>query len=89
MVSLTTTFVSLTAAHLAPTEPSSTRHTSLTEQVLDRCQLKRVKARVLRVDLRHVCVALQRWGLLGREFGLPDLAPVAVFAKQLHADPHR
>jgi len=69
--------------------PALYKRHSLTEQVLDRCQLKRVKARVLRVDLRHVFIALQRWGLLGKEFGLPDLAPIAVFAKQLHADPHR
>jgi hypothetical protein len=81
------------AAHVTLTRrdarPGGAAAARLTEQVLDRCQLKRVRARVLRVDLRHVCKHLQRWGLLGKEFGLPDLAPVAVFAKQQHADPHR
>ena len=66
-----------------------TRAGSLTEQVLDGCQLKRAKARKLRVDLRHVCKHLQRWGLLGKEFGLPELAPIAVFAEQQHSDPTR
>lgn len=65
------------------------RAPSLTEQVLDRCQLKRVKARVLRVDLRHVCKHLARWQLLGKEFQLPDLAVIALFAKQQHSDPRR
>eukprot|EP00879_Flechtneria_rotunda_P027528 GHRR01029494.1.p1 GENE.GHRR01029494.1~~GHRR01029494.1.p1 ORF type:complete len:381 (+),score=140.39 GHRR01029494.1:430-1572(+) len=61
----------------------------LTEQVLERCQIKRVRSRVLQVDMRYVAKHLQRWGLLGKEFTLPELAPVIIFAKQLSTDPYR
>lgn len=57
--------------------------------MLERCQVKRVKAAALRVDLRAVAKHLQRWGLLGKEIMLPELMPVAIFALQPQADPHR
>lgn len=61
----------------------------LTEQVLERCQIRRVRAPVLRVDVRYVAKHLQRWGLLGKEFSLPELAPVIIFAKQASTDPYK
>lgn len=61
----------------------------LTEQVLERCQIRRVRSRVLRVDVRYVAKHLQRWGLLGKEFTLPELAPVIIFAKQASTDPYK
>ncbi|KAF6247868.1 hypothetical protein COO60DRAFT_1707360 [Scenedesmus sp. NREL 46B-D3] len=64
-------------------------HVRLTEQVLERCQIRRVRSRVLRVDVRYVAKHLQRWGLLGKEFSLPELAPVIIFAKQASTDPYK
>lgn len=61
----------------------------LTEQVLERCQIRRVRSRTLQVDVRHVAKHLQRWGLLGKEFTLPELAPVIIFAKQPSTDPYK
>lgn len=55
----------------------------LIEQTLDTCQLKRVRASVVRVDLRWLCTHLQRWNLLGRDFNLQELVIIAIFAKQV------
>lgn len=54
----------------------------LIEQTLDTCQLKRVKAAAVRVDLRWLCNHFTRWALLNRDFNLQELAIIAVFAKQ-------
>jgi hypothetical protein len=59
-----------------------TGYRRLVEQTLDRCQLKRVRGVSVRVDLRWLCSHLQRWGMLGRDFNLPELVVIAVFAKQ-------
>lgn len=62
----------------------------LTEQVLERCQIRRVRTKgVLCVPYAYVLKHLERWGLLGREFTVHDLAPVAIFAKQPTTDPYR
>jgi hypothetical protein len=62
----------------------------LTEQVLERCQIRRVRARgPLRVPCAYVLKHLERWGLLGREFSLHDLAPVLIHALQPTTDPYR
>ena len=34
------------------------------------------------VDLKHLCMHLARWRLLNKEFNLPDLAVMVLFAKQ-------
>ena len=34
------------------------------------------------VDLKHLCMHLVRWRLLNKEFNLPDLAVMVLFAKQ-------
>lgn len=39
------------------------------------------------VDLRYVCNHLIKWRLLNKEFNLPDLAYMAVFAKQSGTQP--
>lgn len=55
----------------------------LIEHTLDTCQLKRSRAAsAVRVDLRWLCTHLARWGMLGKDFMLPELALIAVFAKQ-------
>lgn len=59
----------------------------LTEQTLDSCQLKRTRGAIVSVDLRWLCNHLSKWGLLGREFSLQDIALIAVFAKQRSSDP--
>mmetsp|Transcript_34108 Transcript_34108/g.61492 ORF Transcript_34108/g.61492 Transcript_34108/m.61492 type:complete len:458 (-) Transcript_34108:462-1835(-) len=59
----------------------------LTEQTLDSCQLKRSRGSEVHVDLKWLCNHLTRWGLLGREVTLPELALIAVFAKQKTAEP--
>ncbi|DBA76978.1 hypothetical protein WJX77_003816 [Trebouxia sp. C0004] len=59
----------------------------LTEHSLNTCQLKRVKAAAVRVDLRYVCNHLIKWRLLNKEFNLPDLAYMSVFAKQTSDQP--
>lgn len=41
----------------------------------------------VRVDLRYVCNHLIKWRLLNKEFNLPDLAYMAVFAKQTSGQP--
>lgn len=41
----------------------------------------------VRVDLRYVCNHLIKWRLLNKEFTLPDLAYMAVFAKQTNGQP--
>ena len=41
----------------------------------------------VRVDLRYVCNHLIKWRLLNKEFNLPDLAYMAVFAKQTSNQP--
>lgn len=62
----------------------------LSEQVLERCQVRRVRTRgTLRVPYTYVLKHLERWGLLGREFSLQELAPVLIFAKQQETDPYR
>ena len=62
----------------------------LTEQVLDRCQIRHVRSQgPLSVPYAYVLKHLERWGLLGKEFTLQDLAPVVVFAKQETTDPYR
>lgn len=63
----------------------------LTEQVLEQCQIRRVRAKgPLRVPYTYVLRHLERWGLLGKEFTLQELAPVLIFAKQREAtDPYR
>eukprot|EP00798_Chlamydomonas_sp_ICE-L_P014421 gene14421-20427_t len=63
------------------------RGRKLVEQTLDTCQLKRVKSSEVKVELRWLCNHLQRWGLLGRDFNLQELAIIAVFAKQTETDP--
>ncbi len=55
----------------------------LIEQTLDSCQLKRVRSSSVKVDLRWLCTHLQKWGMLGRDFNLPELTVIAVFAKQV------
>ncbi|EFJ42408.1 hypothetical protein VOLCADRAFT_97483 [Volvox carteri f. nagariensis] len=60
---------------------------ALTEQTLDTCQLKRTRGAPVRVDLRWLCNHLAKWGMLGREFNLQELALIAVFAKQRSTDP--
>ncbi|KAF5840410.1 hypothetical protein DUNSADRAFT_16787 [Dunaliella salina] len=59
----------------------------LTEQTLDSCQLKRVRASMVSVDLRWLCTHLQRWNLLGRDFNLQELTIIAIFAKQTSTIP--
>lgn len=59
----------------------------LTEQTLDSCQLKRTRGALVKVDLRWLCNHLTKWGLLGREFSLQDIALIAAFAKQRSTDP--
>eukprot|EP00891_Asterochloris_glomerata_P007683 jgi/Astpho2/7683/fgenesh1_pg.00115_%23_75_t len=54
----------------------------LTEQTLNSCQLKRLRANTVHVDLKHLCLHLVRWRLLNKEFNLPDLAVMVLFAKQ-------
>lgn len=61
----------------------------LTEQTLERCQLKRVRAAQVTVDLRYICKHLQQWNLLGNYFSLHDIATIAVFAKQSATDPEQ
>lgn len=62
----------------------------LTEQVLERCQIRRVRSKgALRVPYAYVLKHLERWGLLGKEFMLQELAPVVIFAKQETTDPYR
>jgi len=62
----------------------------LSEQVLERCQVRRVRTSgTLRVPYTYVLKHLERWGLLGREFSLQELAPVLIFAKQQETDPYR
>ena len=34
------------------------------------------------MDLKHLCMHLARWRLLNKEFNLPDLAVMVLFAKQ-------
>lgn len=62
----------------------------MTEQVLERCQIRRVRAKgPLCVPYTYVLHHLECWGLLGREF-TQELAPVLIFAKQREAtDPYR
>ena len=43
----------------------------------------------MRVDLRYVCNHLSTWRLLNKEFNLPDLAYMAVFAKQTNNQPEQ
>jgi hypothetical protein len=43
----------------------------------------------LHVPFAYVLKHLERWGLLGKEVLLQDLAPVLVFAKQDITDPYR
>jgi hypothetical protein len=59
--------------------------------VLERCQIRRVHAKgPLRVPYAYVLRHLERWGLLGKEFTLQELACPLIFAKQREAtDPYR
>jgi hypothetical protein len=58
--------------------------------VLERCQVRRVRSKgTLRVPYTYVLKHLERWGLLGKEFSLSELAPVVIFAKQEATDPYR
>uniref|UniRef100_A0A383WE37 Uncharacterized protein n=1 Tax=Tetradesmus obliquus TaxID=3088 RepID=A0A383WE37_TETOB len=79
----------LSSAVTPPAQALLRKGRRLTEQVLERCQIRRVRSRVLRVDVRYVAKHLQRWGLLGKEFTLPELAPVIIFAKQASTEPYK
>lgn len=58
--------------------------------MLERCQIRRVRSHgALSVPYTYVLKHLERWGLLGKEFTLQELAPVVIFAKQETTDPYR
>lgn len=58
--------------------------------MLERCQIRRVRTKgALHVPFAYVLKHLERWGLLGKDFLLQDLAPVVMFAKQETTDPYR
>lgn len=58
--------------------------------MLERCQIRRVRTKgTLQVPFTYVLKHLERWGLLGKEVLLQDLAPVLIMAKQDTTDPYR
>lgn len=53
----------------------------LTEQTLDSCQMKRIKAATVQVEVKHLACHMANWNMLGQDFLLPDLVVATLLAK--------
>eukprot|EP00210_Caulerpa_lentillifera_P003279 g3130.t1 len=62
------------------------KNRSLIKQTLESCQMKRIRSTEIQVELKHLSIHFHRWGLLGREFFMQDLALMTIAAKQMTSE---
>lgn len=53
----------------------------LVEQTLDSCQMKRIKAATVQVEVKHLACHMANWNMLGQDFLLKDLVAATLMAK--------
>jgi hypothetical protein len=53
----------------------------LLEQTLDSCQMRRIKAATVQVELKHVACHMANWKMLGTDFQINDLVDAVLVAK--------